>query len=234
MLSLSSSLFRLGVGGVDPGPLIVPDTVGIGCKLVEALARLAAALAGRGAALTQVQAVQLASSLAVVWQLGRNMLEQRLNEARAGGLQQVLLDDDKILFRIAFCQVLAVCNMLTFLHVHAPPGAAASFARGFMKPGTVLPWLEAVAKASELLPESAQEAGEPLMSSAAAIACGPAGFSAPAAATMLGSILAAKKNAAVLLCHAEAQVPKAWGLHLAMQRLSCGTCTLCARLYFSW
>jgi hypothetical protein len=180
MLSLSSSLFRLGVGGADH---VNWYQVHAGCKLVHALAYLAVALAAGGTSLTQVQAVQLASSLAVVWRLGRNMLGQGLDVARVSGMQQITLDGDKILFNIALSQSFAVRSMLTFLHNHAPPGAAASFVRGFMKPGTVLPWLEAVAEASELVAQSALEPGEPPKCSAALIACGAPCLSANAAAT---------------------------------------------------
>jgi hypothetical protein len=196
MLSLSSSLFRLGVGGADHGLL---DQIISGCTLVDALACLASTLAAGGAALTQVQAVQLASSLAVVWQLGRNMLQQGLNGVRAG--RMVGMERERYnLFGIASCQSLAVASMLGFLHHHAPPGAAASVARSFMKPATVLPWLEAVAEVSELVMESAREPGEPPVCSAAWIVCGPAACSATAAATILDRELAAKKNAAGLLC----------------------------------
>jgi hypothetical protein len=166
MLSLSSTLFRLGVGGADR---VTVSQMFLWCKLVHALACLAIALAARGAALTQVQAVQLASSLAIVWQPGRSMLEQRLSMARASGRQQFRLDEYDNLFKLAFWQTFAVRSMLRFMHCHAPPGAVASFARGFMKPGTVLPWLEAVAEASELAPGSAQESGEPPKGSAVSI-----------------------------------------------------------------
>jgi hypothetical protein len=157
MLSLSFSLFRLGIRGADH--VTWWQTYAL-CKPVEALARLAIALGGRGAALTQVQAVQLASSLAVVWQRGRRLLEHRLNMARASRMLGNEMDENLYL-RIVSCQSFAVRNMLTFLHFKAPPGAAASFARGFMRPGTVLPWLEAVAEVSNLVATSERESGEP-------------------------------------------------------------------------
>jgi hypothetical protein len=157
MLSLSSSLFRLGVGDADN---VILSQLLFRFKLVGTLVRLANALAAGGTALTQVQAVQLASSLAVVWQSGRSILERFLHLARATGMVGIELDNEKIMISFASCQSSVVYNMLEFLHYHAPPGAAASFARGFMKPGTVLPWLEAVAEAFELVPESARESGE--------------------------------------------------------------------------
>jgi hypothetical protein len=201
MLSLSATLFRLGVGGANQFTIYQAYA---GCKLVQVLAYLAVALAAKGTALTQVQAVQLASSLAVVWRLGRNMLEHRSNAARASSRQQISLDEIDVLFNLAFCQSLAVRSMLTFMHHHAPPGTAAGVARGFMKPGTVLPWLKAVAEATELLPESALEPGElpaalaPKCKAVLIVRGGAPFFSASATATMLGGALNAKRNAAGL------------------------------------
>jgi hypothetical protein len=199
MLSLSSSLFRLGLGFADHVSISSSSATQLsrlflGCKLVQALACLAVALAAGGTALTEVQVVQLASSLAVVWHLGRSMLERGLKAARASSMVGFELDGDNILFKLAAHQSLAAYSMLVFLHAEGPPRAATSFARGFMKPGTVLPWLEVVAEAFELVPGSALEPGEPQR--CPGLSHGPSASSATAAATKLDSVLTSQKNAA--------------------------------------
>jgi hypothetical protein len=117
----------------------------IGLMLINALTSMANEL--DGAALTKRQAVQLASSLALVWQQGCDTLEQCCCEARSS---QAATES---LAAYVMSQITAVAPMICWLQ-DAAPGAAASFARGFAKPRTFLPWLTAMAQALQLAAES--------------------------------------------------------------------------------
>jgi hypothetical protein len=146
MLSLSSTLFRVGVECGGPAQSIDPfrySQVHTGSLVIRTLARLANLVGSMP--LSQQQAVQLASSLAVVWQLGRVALENAIRMPPGAGLTA------EGFACFVMSQVEAACAMLEWLHCAAPPEARASFARGFAKPDTVLPWLDALAEALAML-----------------------------------------------------------------------------------
>jgi hypothetical protein len=146
MLSLSSTLFRVGLecgGSAQSIDRFRFSQVHAGSLVIRTLAQLASA--DGSTPLTQQQAVQLASSLAVVWQLGRVELEIANRTTMGTGLTAENFTS------FVLSQVEAAYAMLEWLQWTAPPEARASFARGFAKPDTVLPWLDALAKALEMV-----------------------------------------------------------------------------------